>query len=122
MGRNMKNKLWGIIPIFTFIFLYKMVLYNEIPIANDLVAHKPITKWTETVNESSNDFPHWFPNLFSGMPSYGGEVYSPRGPTTTHLNLFFFYCCVKILFFLTLGGVGLFFFFIQLNFSILFFF
>ena len=95
MGRNMKNKLWGIIPIFTFIFLYKMVLYNEIPMANDLVAHKPIAKWTETVNDSSDEFPQWFPNLFSGMPSYGGYIYTPGDPTKSILNLLFFNRGVK---------------------------
>ena len=119
MGRNMKNKLWGIIPIFTFIFLYKMVLYNEIPMANDLVAHKPIAKWTETVNESSDEFPQWFPNLFSGMPSYGGYIYTPGDPTKSILNLLFFNRGVKIWFYLTLGGLGLFYFLRQMNVSIL---
>ena len=115
----MKNKLWGIIPIFTFIFLYKMVLYNEIPMANDLVAHKPIAKWTETVNESSDEFPQWFPNLFSGMPSYGGYIYTPGDPTKSILNLLFFNRGVKIWFYLTLGGLGLFYFLRQMNVSIL---
>ena len=115
----MKNKLWGIIPIFTFIFLYKMVLYNEIPMANDLVAHKPIAKWTETVNESSDEFPQWFPNLFSGMPSYGGYIYTPGDPTKSIFNLLFFNRGVKIWFYLTLGGLGLFYFLRQMNVSIL---
>ena len=119
MGRNMKNKLWGIIPIFTFIFLYKMVLYNEIPMANDLVAHKPIAKWTETVNDSSDEFPQWFPNLFSGMPSYGGDIYTPGDPTKSILNLLFFNRGVKIWFYLTLGGLGLFYFLRQMNVSVL---
>ena len=119
MGRNMKNKLWGIIPIFTFIFLYKMVLYNEIPMANDLVAHKPIAKWTETVNDSSDEFPQWFPNLFSGMPSYGGYIYTPGDPTKSILNLLFFNRGVKIWFYLTLGGLGLFYFLRQMNVSVL---
>ena len=115
----MKNKLWGIIPIFTFIFLYKMVLYNEIPMANDLVAHKPIAKWTETVNDSSDEFPQWFPNLFSGMPSYGGYIYTPGDPTKSILNLLFFNRGVKIWFYLTLGGLGLFYFLRQMNVSVL---
>jgi len=72
-----------LIVLITAFFLWKMIVYGFIPIANDLVAHKPIAKWIETVTESSDEFPQWFPNLFSGMPSYGGYIYTPGDPTKT---------------------------------------
>ena len=80
----MKNKLWYLIPTICFLFLHRLILFNELPESNDLIAHKPIANWVETVTE----FPQWFPNLFSGMPSYGGYVYTP-GDTTKSILKFF---------------------------------
>ena len=67
-----------------------MVIDNKAPLASDFIYHVPIRKWVETTQESSDDFPHWFPNLFSGMPTYGGYVYTPGDPTRSILNLLFF--------------------------------
>ena len=106
----MKKYVLFLIPIIVGGFLFKLIFFNQIPLAGDLVAHKPIAKWTETVTESSDEFPQWFPNLFSGMPSYGGYIYTPGDPTKTILNLLFFNRGIKIWLYLTLGGVGLFYF------------
>ena len=53
------------------------------------------------------------------MPSYGGYIYTPGDPTKTILNLLFFNRGIKIWFYLTLGGLGLFYFLRQLNVSIM---
>ncbi len=119
MGKKLLNKIWIFIPIIIFIFLYEMILFDEIPMANDLVAHKPISKWKESVKLSSNIFPQWFPNLFSGMPSYGGYIYTPGDPLKIILDYVFFNRGLKIWFYLTLGGLGLFCFLRNLNISIL---
>ena len=103
-----KKHIWLIIPIISFIFLNDLIIKNKIPLGNDLVALRPIGKWVETVIDSSDDFPQWFPNLFSGMPSYGGYIYISGDPTKTILNLIFFNRGIRIWFFLTLGGLGLF--------------
>ena len=97
---------WSIIPIITFLFLNELILDGKIPLASDMVAHEPIKKWIE----STSDFPHWFPNLFSGMPSYGGYIYTPGHPLKIILDFLFFNTGVKLWFFLSIGGLGLFFF------------
>ena len=71
-----------------------------------MVAHEPIKKWVE----STSEFPHWFPNLFSGMPSYGGYIYTPGHPLKILLNHLLFNTGVKLWFYLSIGGLGLFFF------------
>ena len=58
----------------------------EIPLANDMVAHQPIKEWIKMLD----GFPQWFPNLFSGMPSYGGYIYTPGHPLTELLNMLLF--------------------------------
>jgi len=108
-----------LILLITELFIWKMIVYGYIPMANDLVAHKPIAKWTETVNESSDEFPQWFPHLFSGMPSSGGYIYTLGDPTKTILNILFINRGIKIWFYLILGGLGLFYFLRQLNISIM---
>ena len=101
-----KKYFWTIIPIITFFFLYELILDDKIPLASDMVAHEPIKKWIE----STSEFPHWFPNLFSGMPSYGGYIYTPGHPLKIVLDLCLFNTGVKLWFYLSIGGLGLFFF------------
>jgi len=84
------DKTFLVVPLFCLIFLWQMVIDNKAPLASDFIYHVPIRKWVETTQESSDDFPHWFPNLFSGMPTYGGYVYTPGDPTRSILNLLFF--------------------------------
>ena len=99
-----KKYIWVIIPIITFLLLHKMIIYNQIPLARDMIAHEPIKQWIS----STTEFPHWFPNLFSGMPSYGGYIYTPGHPLQPILKLILFNKGVKLWFYLSLGGVGLF--------------
>jgi len=112
----MKNKIWIFIPVISFLFLHRMILFSEMPMANDLVAHKPIAEWSENVDKSDG-FPQWFPNLFSGMPSYGGYIYMPADPTKPIINTIFFNRGLKIWFYLTLGSLGLFIFLRQMKIS-----
>ena len=103
----MKQKyFWTIIPIISFLFLNELILDDKIPLASDMVAHEPIKKWID----STSEFPHWFPNLFSGMPSYGGYIYTPGHPLKIVLDFLLFNTGVKLWFYLSIGGLGLFFF------------
>ena len=109
-----KKYFWLIIPIMSFIFLNDLIINNKIPLASDMVAHEPIKQW----KQSTSDFPHWFPNLFSGMPSYGGYIYTPGHPLKPILDLILFNIGVKLWFYLSIGGLGLYFFLRFLKISI----
>ena len=80
-----KKYIWLIIPIISFIFLNELIINNKIPLANDIVAHEPIKQW----KSSTSEYPHWFPNLFSGMPSYGGFIITGGHPLQSILNFLF---------------------------------
>ena len=101
-----KDNFWVIIPIIVFIFLNQLILNDKVPLASDMLAHEPIKKWLNTTSE----FPQWFPNLFSGMPSYGGYIHTPGHPLNKVLNFLMFNFGVKIWFYLSLGGLGMFYF------------
>ena len=75
-----------IIPFLVFLFLYDMVVNGMVPLASDMLAHQPIKEWIK----STEEFPHWFPNLFSGMPSYGGYIYTPGNPLSKVINFLLF--------------------------------
>ena len=110
-----KKYNWLIIPLMVFIFIYDMIMNAQIPLANDMIAHQPIKEWIKTLDI----FPHWFPNLFSGMPSYGGYIYTPGHPFTDLLKVLLFNQGVKQWFYLSLGGLGLYFLLRFKNISIL---
>ena len=113
------NKFILIIPAICFIFFWEMILYNKIPLANDSIAHAPIKKWTESIKDSSDIFPQWFPNLFSGMPSYGAYINTSGDPTGLHSQKFFLENKgLRMWFWLSIGGMGLFWFLTYRNFSI----
>ena len=73
-----KNDLFYIIILFllSFFFLNKMILFNMIPESADLINRIPIDNWAKNYLTNFNNMPQWFPNLFSGMPSYGGFILS----------------------------------------------
>ena len=100
-----KKYIWLIIPIISFIFLNELIINNKIPLANDIVAHEPIKQW----KSSTSEYPHWFPNLFSGMPSYGGFIITGGHPLQSILNFLFFNLGAKYWFHFSLGGIGMFF-------------
>ena len=98
-----KKHSYLIIPFLVFLFLYDMVVNGMVPLASDMLAHQPIKEWIK----STEEFPHWFPNLFSGMPSYGGYIYTPGNPLSKVINFILFNSGVKQWFYLSLGGLGL---------------
>jgi len=106
MDNNMKSKIWILIPIIIFVLFYKLILLNEIPLAGDMVAHEPIKQW---INQQE-EMPQWFPNLFSGMPSYGGYIYTPGDPTKALFSKIFINQGFRYWFYFTLAGMGVFIF------------
>lgn len=100
----MRGKEWIVIPVLLFFVFYKLILLNQIPLAGDMVAHEPIKQW---INQQE-EMPHWFPNLFSGMPSYGGYIYTPGDPTKSILSKIFFNQGVRFWFYFSLAGLGVF--------------
>ena len=98
-----KKHSYLIIPFLVFLFLYDMVVNGMVPLASDMVAHQPIKEWIKSIE----DFPHWFPNLFSGMPSYGGYIYTPGNPLNKIINFILFNSGLKQWFYLSFGGLGL---------------
>ena len=101
-----KKHSYVMIPFLVFLFLYDMVINGMVPLASDMVAHQPIKEWIK----STEEFPHWFPNLFSGMPSYGGYIYTPGNPLAKIINFILFNSGLKQWFYLSFGGLGLYFF------------
>ena len=100
-----KKHIWLVIPLILFVFLNDLIINNKIPLASDMVAHEPIKEWLSTTSE----FPHWFPNLFSGLPAYGGYIYTPGHPLQPLLNTIYLNNGVKFWLYLSIGGISLFF-------------
>lgn len=100
----------AILMVVPMVILYRMIFFGEIVGANDQLERHPINQWRNTYVENNSEFPQWFPNLFSGMPSYGGYIYTPGDPTRPLQDLIFFNKGIKIWFYLVLGSLGMFFF------------
>ena len=105
----MKKYLPGLLIIIPAVFLFKMIFFGEIITTNDELARHPINQWTETYLHENKGMPQWYPNLFSGMPSYGGYIYMTGDPTKSIRNTILFNPGLKIWFFLSLAGFGIFF-------------
>ena len=105
----MKKYLPGLLIIIPAVFLFKMIFFGEIVTTNDELARHPINQWTETYLHENKGMPQWYPNLFSGMPSYGGYIYMTGDPTKSIRNTILFNPGLKIWFFLSLAGFGTFF-------------
>ena len=69
--------LLSVVPL---IFLFRMVIFGEIITTNDELERHPINQWRDSYLEKNDDIPQWYPNLFSGMPSYGGYIYNNGDP------------------------------------------
>ena len=107
------NKIVLIIPFLCLVFLWEMVLQNKVPLAQDSISHFPIKKWAENLEEKSDVFPHWFSNLFSGMPAYGSYINTSGDPTGLQTQKFFFdNKGLRMWFWLSIGGIGLYYFLI----------
>ncbi|MFL2982937.1 MAG: YfhO family protein [Candidatus Neomarinimicrobiota bacterium] len=96
-----------IIVILPLIFLYRMVFFGEIITTNDELERHPINEWQDTYFEQNDDIPQWYPNLFSGMPSYGGYIYTNGDPTKFFRSNVLFNPGLKIWFYLSISGIGM---------------
>ena len=99
----MKKYLPGLLAIIPAIFLYKMIFFGEIVTTNDELARHPINQWRDTYLAENDDMPQWFPNLFSGMPSYGGYIYMTGDPTKNLRNTILFNPGLKVWFLCSLN-------------------
>jgi len=103
-----KKYIFLIIPIIVLLFLNQMVFQGRIPLAGDTVSHQPISKWQkQSVNENEN-YPQWYPDLFSGMPSYGGHINTRGNAIAPLLNSVLLNRGLKYWFYFALGGLGVF--------------
>ena len=105
----MKKYLPLLITIIPALFLYRMIIFGEIVTANDDLARHPINEWRDKYISENENMPQWYPNLFSGMPSYGGYIYMTGDPTKLFRNTILFNLGLKVWFFLSLAGFGTFF-------------
>ena len=75
---------------------------------NDELERHPINEWRDGYLNDNADTPQWYPNLFSGMPSYGGYIYTSGDPTKYFRSNILFNNGLKIWFYLSLSGIGMF--------------
>ena len=92
-----------------------MILFNMIPESADLINRIPIDKWAKNYLINSNNMPQWFPNLFSGMPSYGGFIYAPADPIRKFFDFFNFNIGLRYFFHFLIAGIGMFFYLLSIN-------
>ena len=104
----MKKYFILILTIVPIIFLYKMIFFGEIVTTNDELERHPINQWQLNYSENNDDMSQWYPNLFSGMPSYGGYIFMNGDPTKTIRNLILFNPGMKVWFYLSLSVIGMF--------------
>jgi hypothetical protein len=69
-----------ILALVPLIFYSSMVLRGMEPPAPDTGAARPYGIWGNEVQRTTGHVPDWFPYIFSGMPSYGSFIYTPRSP------------------------------------------
>ena len=104
-----KNKAEiAILILIPIIFLYRMIFFNEVVTTNDELERYPINEWRDNYLSNNDETPQWFPNLFSGMPSYGGYIYTDGDPTKFIRNTILFNPGLKIWFYLSICGIGMF--------------
>ena len=98
----------AILVVVPMVFLYRMIFFGEIVTTNDELERHPINEWRDSYVSQNDQIPQWFPNLFSGMPSYGGFIYTNGDPTKLLRNKVLYNPGLKIWFYLALSGVGMF--------------
>ena len=89
------------------IFLYRMIFFGEIVTTNDELERHPINEWIENYIGTNDDVPQWYPNLFSGMPSYGGYIYMNGDPTKYIREEILFNPGQRIWLYLIIWGIGM---------------
>ena len=106
-----KNKIEIAILLFVpMLFLYKMIFIGQVVTTNDELERHPINEWRDNYLLNNDNTPQWFPNLFSGMPSYGGYIYTDGDPTKILRNKILFNPGLKVWFYLSLCGIGMYIF------------
>ena len=106
-----KNKIEIAILLFVpMLFLYKMIFFGQVVTTNDELERYPINEWRDNYLLNNDNTPQWFPNLFSGMPSYGGYIYTDGDPTKILRNKILFNPGLKVWFYLSLCGIGMYIF------------
>ena len=103
----MKYKYLIIITIIPLLFLYKMVFLGQIITTNDEYERHPINEWRDNYFLQNNDIPQWFPNIFSGMPSYGGYIFNNGDPTKFLRSKILFNPGLKVWFYFFLSAFGI---------------
>ena len=100
-----------------FFFLNKMILFNMIPESADLINRIPIDNWAKNYKVNNQNMPQWFPNLFSGMPSYGGFIYAPADPIRKFFDFFNFNIGLRYFFHFLIASLGMFYYLLSINLS-----
>ena len=100
-----------------FFFLNKMILFNMIPESADLISRIPIDNWAKNYKANNQNMPQWFPNLFSGMPSYGGFIYAPADPIRKFFDFFNFSIGFRYFFHFLIASLGMFYYLLSINLS-----
>ena len=104
--QNNRNEII-ILIILPLLFLFRMVFFGEIVTTNDELERHPINEWRDSYFADEDDMPQWYPNLFSGMPSYGGYIYTNGDPTKFFRSKLLFNPGLKVWFYLSLSGIGM---------------
>ncbi|MFQ6607272.1 MAG: hypothetical protein ACE5EE_01910 [Fidelibacterota bacterium] len=107
---NLKRYTFLIIPIIVFIFLGEMIIDDLSPSRGDLVEGLPVRKWGFDYMAEHHEIPHWYPHLYSGMPSYSAYSFSPSDPVGETLRPLLFNLGFKFWFYFSIGGIGMFLF------------
>ena len=110
---NLKRYTILIIPFMVFIFLGEMIIDDLTPSKGDLVEGYPVRKWGFDYIEKNGELPHWYPHLFSGMPSYSAYSFSPSDPVGEALRPVLFNFGIKFWFYFSIGGIGMFLFLLR---------
>jgi len=93
-----------------FIFLGEMIIDDLSPSQGDLVEGYPVRQWGRNYMEEHDEIPHWFPHLFSGMPSYSAYSFSPSDPVWETLRPVLLNLGFQFWFYFSIGGVGMYLF------------
>ncbi len=107
---NLKRYTILIIPFMVFIFLGEMIIDDLSPSQGDLVEGYPVRQWGRNYMEEHDEIPHWFPHLFSGMPSYSAYSFSPSDPVWETLRPVLLNLGFQFWFYFSIGGVGMYLF------------
>ena len=68
------------LAVVSFVLLQEMILSKKLPESADMFHRMPLDRWAKDYKSLNDDMPQWYPNLFGGMPSYGGFIYAPADP------------------------------------------